>query len=252
MCSPVGVGDDRVVDVTRQSGFDVVESRWLSMSSRSETFEPRPAIFLPIRSRSAGGPAGRPRLVWHTGGMSDEAKMYEKIFAGRAIAGDLQSLIDFDREHRSEYYADGFEFISDGRRGLATWSEDPEFLDALVPFALANGSGSIYAFWAIEEDLSQCPIVVFGDEGGYHVVAGDLRDFLALLSYDIEITVDFDEAYFYKDDDDEESGGAEAYAGWLGETFGIEPISDPDPIVEGAREQHQESFVKRVGGFLSE
>ncbi|MNY33606.1 hypothetical protein D3C86_1678910 [compost metagenome] len=127
--------------------------------------------------------------------------------------------------------------------GISSWSEDPAFLERILPFAQANGSGSIYAFWKHgSEDLSHYPVVVFGDEGGVHVVAENFREFLRLLTYDTEISVDFDEVYFYKDDDYEESEDHEAYMDWLKEKVNLDVEADPEAIITSAQQKYKSDF----------
>jgi len=155
-----------------------------------------------------------------------------------------------------EDYADGFGLTKFGdTSGLtAGWSKDPEFLRDLMPFAQANGTGSFYALWRVDDrgDLAELPVVVFGDEGGQHVVARDLRDLLRLLGFDAEVSVDWDEAYYYRDDEDEHRPGHDEYVAWLEERFGLDPAADPDAIVEVAQEEYGERFAEWMAFFLPE
>lgn len=157
---------------------------------------------------------------------------------------------------KGDYYARGFElFVDYGNtrsleHGLST---DPEFLGRLVPFAYANGSGSVYALWRLDErtDLATLPVVVFGDEGGLHVVARDLREFFQLLGYDCEISVHWDDAYYYRDDEEcEPSVGHDEYVAWLDQHFALRPTTDPDVIVAAAREELGPRFATWVSPFL--
>lgn len=157
---------------------------------------------------------------------------------------ELEKLIEFQNERSGfEEYAQGFGLLIDDKSGISSWSGDPAFLEQILPFAQANGSGSIYAFWRHgSEEVSNYPVLVFGDEGGVHVVAGNFREFLKLLAYDTEISVDFDEAYFYKDeDDDEESEDHQAYLDWLKEHVHLE-AEDPDRVIAAAQEKYKPDF----------
>jgi hypothetical protein len=85
-------------------------------------------------------------------------------------------------------------------------------------------------------------VVVFGDEGGQHVIARDLRELFQILGYDCEVTVDWDEAYYYRDPDDPPSAGHELYVAWLAEHFGLTPAEDPDVLVATAQAEWEERF----------
>jgi hypothetical protein len=164
----------------------------------------------------------------------------------------LNSLWKLQKRVGFEEYAAGFGLTDYGDTSglVAGWSKDPEFLAAFVPFAQANGSGSFYALWLAEpgSNLVDQPVVVFGDEGGQHVVARNLGEFLSLLAYDTEISVDFDDAYFYRDDD-EDSDGRDEYLDWLSD-HGLRPVSDPTPIMAAARADYGARFEAFTSPFL--
>lgn len=158
----------------------------------------------------------------------------------------LEKLIDFQNEQSDfECYSQGFGVLIDDKSGIKSWSEEEAFLARLYPFAQANGSGSIYAFWDKNAtgDLNGLPVVVFGDEGGVHVVADNLLALMQMLLFDSEISVDFDEVYFYKDEDDyEESEDHETYKNWLKKEFNLDPVEDPDTLIQTAEKKHKEDF----------
>lgn len=161
------------------------------------------------------------------------------------LPAELEKLIEFQNERSGfEEYAQGFGLLIEDHSGISSWSEDPAFLEQILPFAQANGSGSIYAFWKHgAEELSNCPVLVFGDEGGVHVVAENFREFLRLLTYDTEISVDFDEVYFYKEEEDyEASEDHEAYLDWLKENFKLDKEENPDRVIEAAQEKYKPEF----------
>ncbi|MFC9256400.1 hypothetical protein [Amycolatopsis thailandensis] len=163
------------------------------------------------------------------------------------VLNELKDLYDSTRD----YLADGFELHDyDRKNSFPQELDDPAFLSRVIPFAQANGSGSTYAIWRADDetDLALLPIVVFGDEGGEHVVARDFRDFLRLLGFDTEITVDHDSAYYYREEDDDHSGSHEMFAEWLRER-GLTPAEDPDALIAAAQEIHGERFRAWITPF---
>ncbi|MDI6104413.1 hypothetical protein QLQ12_38075 [Actinoplanes sp. NEAU-A12] len=135
----------------------------------------------------------------------------------------------------------------------AGWSKDPDFVSRLIPFATATGSGSFYALWRIDDraDLATLPVVVFGDEGGEHVVARDLRELLRLLTFDSEPCVDHEQVFFYRLEDQEDSDARDEYRAWLDEHFGLAAVEDPDVILEAAQAEYGERFTTWKSRFLT-
>lgn len=164
----------------------------------------------------------------------------------RELPATLEKLILFQEEQSDfECYSQGFGVLIDDKSGIKSWSEDEAFLARLYPFAQANGSGSAYAFWDKDAsgDLNGLPVVVFGDEGGVHVVASNLLKLMQMLLFDSEISVDFDEVYFYKDEDDyEESEDHQTYKNWLKKEFDLDPVEDPETLIREAEERYKEDF----------
>ncbi|MDQ8704977.1 hypothetical protein RCO28_21135 [Streptomyces sp. LHD-70] len=161
-------------------------------------------------------------------------------------------------------FSQGFELDEFGATGgIDTWSSDPEFLDRFRSFGLANGSGSLYALWRVDdrEDLAELPVVAFGDEGGVHLVASTLRDLLRLLACDRYVYV-FPEGVSFSDPEEDAAEGAgsgevhELYVAWLKREFGLGPAVDPDGVVLAAEERYGERFVgwmdRYVKGFAEE
>ena len=175
----------------------------------------------------------------------------------KEIPEDLMKLIDFQiNTSQPEYYSQGFSLFCDNySNALETWSEEKEFLSRLYPFATANGTGSFYCIWDDRSgrSLNEMPIVVFGDEGGVGIVAENLRQLFHLLSYDIEVSVDWESIYFYKDDDDYEANDdLELYLGWLKDNFGFDQISEPDEIIKTAQEKYQAAFADWLKRYYKE
>jgi hypothetical protein len=168
-------------------------------------------------------------------------------FGSYKIPEDLVKLYEFEQEHGVESYSECFGLtITEEKTGIKTWSEEEEFYNSFIEFAGANGSGSSYAYWLIDKDLNNCPIVVFGDEGGVHVVAESTRKLIQLLTLDTEISVDFDSAYFYKDEEYyEESENKEEFQEWVKEQFGFDAIEsneEADEIVAQAKRKYKQKF----------
>ncbi|MCJ8311620.1 MAG: hypothetical protein HRU38_02800 [Saccharospirillaceae bacterium] len=188
--------------------------------------------------------------------MNMEEKLI-KNFKGLAIPSMLLSLLQFDNEVvKNNYFSDGFEFsVDEEKTGLKTYSDEKDFLNSIYEFANSDGSGSSYGFWLKDGNvnLDQVPIVVFGSEGGYHIVACNLDDLLQILTFDSEPMIDWDEVYYYKDPDDfEPSEKSKEYKDWLKNEFNISPIDDADALVEKAQKIYKESFDSWVGKFYEE
>lgn len=158
----------------------------------------------------------------------------------------LDKLIDFQNDVSGfEYYAQGFGLTIDDKLGLKSWSGESDFLNQLLPFAQANGSGSFYAIWNNEptQPIDNMPIVVFGDEGGTHIVAENILQLLQLIAYDTEISVDWSSAYFYKDEEDyNASEDLQKYIQWLKVNFNVSPLQDPTVAIQSAQNKYKASF----------
>ncbi|MFF3373549.1 hypothetical protein ACFYXF_11440 [Streptomyces sp. NPDC002680] len=161
---------------------------------------------------------------------------------------DLQDRIGY------ENFADGFGLTEYGDLSglVAGWSDDLEFTGRLIPFAQATGGGSFYALWKIDDrtDLATLPVVVFGDEGGQHVVARDVRELFQLLGFDAEISVDWERAYFYRDEDEPYTEGRDEYVAWLDQHFGLPVATNPDAVLAAAQEELGQRFADWVRPFL--
>lgn len=171
------------------------------------------------------------------------------------ITDELALFFEINDELGFENYSQGFGLYEDDKSGISTWSEDEAFLDQLMPFAQANGSGSMYVLWNNEagKSLNELPVVVFGDEGGQHVIAKNIFEFMQLLTFDNEISVDHEEAYFYKDEEDyEESENLQEYIDWLKENFNLDPIQETESIIKNAQEKYKAEFDQWVSHFCPE
>ncbi|HCA07716.1 hypothetical protein [Chryseobacterium sp.] len=185
--------------------------------------------------------------------MIDIAEFKENLGL-KEIPIELEKLIYFQNHISSgENYSQGFGVLIDDKSGLKSWSEDEHFLARLFPFAQANGSGSFYAIWndGTDKVLNQMPVVVFGDEGGVHIVAENILQLLYLLTYDTEITIDFDSAYFYRDEEDyEESEDLSEYLKWMAGDYGLAQIEEPDELIKAAQGKNKEHFEQWFGQYF--
>lgn len=167
---------------------------------------------------------------------------------------ELNLLQEFDAGSDT-YFSQSFELIGYGASaGIETWSSDPGFTGRFRTFAQANGSGSTYALWLLDdrEDLATVPIVAFGDEGGIHLVARDLRDLYRLLGCDRYVYV-FPEGISFSDeeeDPDKPSDRHEQYVAWLKRHFDLAPAEDPDAVVAAATEEFTPRLVSWVDGYV--
>lgn len=185
--------------------------------------------------------------------MSTEEELVS-YFQGLIVPKRLLALLKFDNEvAQKNYFSDGFEFsIDKDKIGLKTYSDNETFLNSIYEFANADGTGSSYGFWLQDgnSNLDQAPIVAFGSEGGYHVVASNLGELLQILTFDSEPMIDWDEIYYYKDPDDfEPSDKSKEYREWLENECSLSPIENADEIVEEAQRIHKDPFNAWVGKF---
>lgn len=182
-----------------------------------------------------------------------DIKEFKENWGLTTIPIELEKLIYFQTNISSfENYSQGFGVLIDDKSGLKSWSEDTSFLDKLFPFAQANGSGSFYAIWndGTTKPMNEMPIVVFGDEGGVHIVAENILKLLHLLTFDTEIFVDFGEVLFYKNEKDyRESEDFDEFLKWLKGDYGLEQIQEHSDIISSAQEKYKEEFDKWFGQY---
>lgn len=169
---------------------------------------------------------------------------FKKMLAPHVIPIELEALIKFQNMKKEPYSGEFFvSSLENFEVVLSGYSNEIEFHKQFVELATANGSGSIYAFWINKagNSLSECPIVVFGDEGGVHVVASNFRGLLRLISYDGEPMVSWSSVVYYKNDEDFPSPRHVQYINWLSQ-FGLTDIEDPKLILERAKTNYQQSL----------
>ena len=109
---------------------------------------------------------------------------FKSNFGGQDLPNDMLLLFDFQDKFGAESYVAGFGLLQDDKCGLQYgWSDNNDFLNALMPFAQA-GEGSIYCLWdnGTSQELNQMPIVYFDSEGdGETIIARNFLEFLQVL-----------------------------------------------------------------------
>jgi predicted DNA-binding WGR domain protein len=180
---------------------------------------------------------------------------FKANFGKHKIPDELLKLCEFQEATGFEELSDGFCLTESESGGLSSWSESKAFLDSVIEFAQANGSGSIYALWLMEPkgELSKQPVIVLGDEGGAHVVAENLKEFLRLLTLDTEPLVDWDEVSFCRNPDGyEPSGDLDEYIDWLDYTFNLKPIKSADEVLKATRKKYAKKFKQWASKFIDD
>ncbi len=188
---------------------------------------------------------------------------FTALFSGYKIPKELKSLLEFQvSENVPSYYSNAIYLMTEETPLIESYSTEEEFVKAFIPFAEANSSGSIYAFWVYdkgEEDLSKAPIVAFGDDGGFFIVAKNFQELLQIAAYDVEAVVYEDEFYFQDKEVLEEEGEFTAaefyseYLDWLRSDAKLKPIltiEDVDAIVDGAQSIYQEKLEQYIKRFV--
>ncbi|MDR0230281.1 MAG: cell wall assembly protein [Flavobacteriaceae bacterium] len=186
---------------------------------------------------------------------------FASMFKGYSLPKELKSLFEFQTsEGVPSYYSNAIYLLEEENFIVETFSTDETFVESFLPFAEANSSGSVYAFWikdASEKSLENCPIVVFGDEGGVFVVAKNLKELLQIAAYDVEIVVvPFEEAFFTDREEDEDYETSEfnkEYLDWLRTEAKLKPIltiEQIDDVLNEADAAYGEALATFVNPFL--
>lgn len=177
-----------------------------------------------------------PQLSWEA---------FAAQFAPHQVPALLQQFYDLEQRDPEKVLAEGFFLDCIGKTGIATYSTNHAFTSSFIEFAKANYTGSTYAYWLIADSLEECPIVAFGDEGGVRAIAESLPQLLHLLTYDTEISIDWEQAYYYRDENDDERGQSERHdelVQWIKTSLGLGPITtneEADTIIEAAAGKYQ-------------
>lgn len=171
---------------------------------------------------------------------------YATNFPGFTLPRALVELVEFQAVFGEENYSECFAIGADSKSFLKIWSKNREFLECLMPIGAANGTGSSYCFWNDKpgrksQKLEDMPVVVFGDEGGVHVVAQNVSELLEILSYDVEASVSHD-GVDYTRFDYEPRPAIKQYRVWLKDVCGIDKPRKPDAIVRAAQAKYKKPF----------
>jgi hypothetical protein len=186
---------------------------------------------------------------------------YSKNFGRLGLPDLLKKLVEFQNDVGIEMFAQGFALTLDDKGLLkgfckpdgtrvASKAKQKEFLEALLPIGAANGTGSVYVAWNHNDatKVDDMPIVVFGDEGGFHVVAENLNDLLAIVSADVEPMVHWDKVDYDNSEDHEPSPAIAAYRTWLKDN-GIQRASKPNSLVRTAQKRYHGAFATWMSSF---
>lgn len=191
-----------------------------------------------------------------------DVKKYAANLRPFEVPAILAQLVEFQNDVGAERFAEGFYLDVDDKglfkgfcdpRGerIASGAKVKKFLAQLLPIATATGTGSVYAAWnrAGSKTVEDMPVLVFGDEGGVHVVAENLRELLAIVGADVEPMVDSDDVSYYRAKDHEPSPEFEAFRSWLSSTAGVKPAKSPDAVVKRARKRYGDELVRWLASF---
>ncbi len=178
---------------------------------------------------------------------------YKQNFQPLDVPEALASLLVYFNQ-RLSFFSSGFELTVDDKALFKTWSNKPEFLECIYPIGQANGSGSAYVIWRRNGMLQDAPIVVFGDEGGVHVVAGNVVELLRILTLDAEPMISHKSVTYYKSQDDKASDRAAEYAEWLAKQFTLQPVTgnaEVEKIVKYAQSLYGKEFGAWMDNFVA-
>lgn len=173
-------------------------------------------------------------------------------FGEHPVPDLLQQLFALQEAYERNSLANGFYLWDRGHPFIEDMFPGKDMTQHFIEFATANGSGSAYAFWITDPDLAQCPIAVFGDEGGCHIIARNIAELIHLLTFDAKVYVSYENAWFSKDEEPlKKSNGHYGLIKWAKEKLSIDPITTAEQaqaIVKKAQAEYQSSFVN----FLSD
>jgi len=182
---------------------------------------------------------------------------YLKKYNDFKIPESLKKLIEFSIE-KGSFFSQGFEFEPENIKYMyESYSSEKEFNESFICIGSADGMGSEYAFWVKNtDDLTNAPIIAFGGEGGYQIIAQNFDELVRILTFDTEPMIDWDGIEFYKDEDDyEPSENIDKFHAWVKANLGLEIINmaeEIDDIISKAQEVHQTELKSFVGQFYEE
>ncbi|MDR0195644.1 MAG: cell wall assembly protein [Myroides sp.] len=188
---------------------------------------------------------------------------FTALFKGYKVPSEIKSLLEFQlSETIPSYYSNAIYLIDEDPGIIESVSDNEDFVNSFIPFAEANSTGSIYAFWVQNKEvktLDDCPIVVFGDEGGAFVVSKNVKELLQISAYDVEPVVYMDEFYFSDKEELIEEGEYDAaefnkeYLDWLRTDAKLKPILTVeaiDDVIAVAQDQYGDALEQFVNKFV--
>ena len=166
-----------------------------------------------------------------------------KIFE---TSSTLLEFIKFQDKHKGETYSETFYLLPEGDDSFKDFfdycddctispTKQQEFLDSIVIFANADGTGGQYGFWLQDgqKNIENSPIIFFGSEGFMHIFACNINELIKILSFGGEGLYGC-EAHIYEDDEKEQyfqsflrrNYNFNNFREWMTKTLNIEPISN--------------------------
>jgi hypothetical protein len=104
-----------------------------------------------------------------------------------------------------------------------------------------------------DTDLSNTPVILFGSEGGYHVVAKNITQLLQLLTYDAEPMASWERVYYYKDEQDHQpSEEIDRFPKWVFDKYQLPALSNTDILIEQAQTKYQDEFNEWIKKYTKE
>ncbi len=182
---------------------------------------------------------------------------YLKKYSGFEIPKSLKQLIEFSLENDPSF-SNGFEFLIEKSENLLEfYSAEEKFLESFVSIGYADEIESEYAFWAKNGyDLTNTPIVAFGEGGIHQIVAKNFDELVRILTFDQEPLIDWGEISFLKDENDFESSiSAKKFHIWFENIMKSSIITsneEIEAIIVDAQEIYQSDLEKWISEFYEE
>ncbi|MGB1243226.1 MAG: hypothetical protein ACPG49_11935 [Chitinophagales bacterium] len=146
---------------------------------------------------------------------------------------------------------DGFELSFNSSDVIQHWISADKLLqykNQFIVFGQATHSGSLLGFYRKEthQNFEDCPIVVFGDEGGVLTLAKNFRSFLQFCSLHLApyISHNYDEFDLFVEEEIEESDVVAFYS--FLEKFGIERVGNIEGVKSSIIRPAIEEYQKEV------
>ena len=187
---------------------------------------PPPLLSLTVRRHDA-----LPWKAWESGMLAD---VVQSNFPERVKLPDcLRAVCDYLDAHG--YPISGcFEICDWGRKDAAGWFRNDPAAQRQVAIFGRGSTGSSYALWLVPNaNPDEAPIVLFGSEGEFIVLASNAFEFCRLLGL----------GYSEVESDDLTAPPAAwveaaGLRNWLAERFSIDFPETGEPIARAARERH--------------